>query len=74
MAPAHVEAALRVDTSEHPSISKGRYAICSPEKFNYHFVGEIIREEWTEEELPAGEGIPSFKNHFLDGAPATRDS
>ena len=67
MAPAHVEAALRVDTSEHPSISNGRYAICCPEKFNYHFVGEIMKEEfpeWAEEELPPKDGIPSFKNFF----------
>ena len=29
--------------------------------------------EWAEEVLPPKDGIPSFKNIFLDGAPATRD-
>jgi hypothetical protein len=69
---AHVEAALRLDSG----LSTGRYATCSPEKFNYHLVGEIIREEfpeWAEEVLPPREEIPPFKNISLDGTPATRD-
>ena len=35
-----------------------------------------MREEftkWAEEVLLPREGIPSFENIFLDGAPATRD-
>jgi len=73
---AHVEAALRLDSSEHPSISNGRYAICSPEKFNYNIVGEIMREEfpeWAEEVLPPREETPQFRNMSLDGTPVTRD-
>jgi nucleoside-diphosphate-sugar epimerase len=76
VALAHVEAALRLDPSENPSISNGRYAVSSPEKFNYHLVGEIIREEfpeWAEEVLPPREEIPPFRNISLDGAPAARD-
>ena len=63
---AHVEAALQLDPSR-PS-SNGRYALCSPEKFNYHLVGENMRgefPEWAEEVLPPQEGIPSFKNYFF---------
>jgi len=74
VAQAHVEAALRSDSSG-PS-SNGRYVVSSPEPFNYHLVGEIIREEfpeWAEEVLPPREEIPPFRNMFLDGTPATRD-
>jgi len=74
VALAHVEAALRLDSSG-PS-SNGRYVVSSPEPFNYHLVGEIIREEfpeWAEEVLPLREEMPPFKNMFLDGTPATRD-
>jgi len=69
---AHVEAALRLDSRA----SNGRYAPCSPEKFDYYLVGEIIREEfpeWAEEVLPPREEIPPFKNISLDGTPAIRD-
>ena len=53
VALAHVEAALRLGPG--PS-SNGRYTICSPERFTYHLVGEIIREEFPEwaEEVPGG--------------------
>lgn len=74
VALAHVQAALQLDPSG-PS-SNERYALCSPEKFNYHLVGEIIREEfpeWVEEVLPPGEEIPRFKNISLDGTPVTKD-
>jgi len=69
---AHVEAALRLDSGA----SNGRYVTCSPDKFNYHFVGEVIRDEfpeWAEEVLPPKEEIPPFRNISLDGAPATRE-
>lgn len=71
---AHVEAALQPDTSG-PS-SNRRYTTCSPEKFNYHLVGEIIKEEfpeWAEDVLPPKEDIPPFKNISLDGTPVTED-
>ena len=74
VALAHVEAALQLDPSG-PS-SNGRYVTCSPEKFNYHLVGEIIREEfpeWAEGVLPPKEEIPPFKNISLDGTPVTKD-
>ena len=74
VALAHVEAALQLDPSG-PS-SNGRYVTSSPEKFNYHLVGEIIREEfleWAEEVLPPEQEIPPFKNISLDGAPVTKD-
>ena len=74
VALAHVEAALRLDPSG-PS-SNERYTPCSPEKFDYHLVGEIIREEfseWAEEVLPPREEAPPFENISLDGTPATRD-
>ena len=74
VALAHVEAALRLDSSGPPS--NGRYLPCSPEKFNHHLVGEIIREEfpeWAEEVLPPREETPPFKSISLDGAPVTRD-
>ena len=73
VALAHVEAALRLGPG--PS-SNGRYMICSPERFTYHLVGEIIREEfpeWAEEVLPPKEEMPPPKNISLDGIPATRD-
>ena len=73
---AHVEAALRLDPSEHPSISNGRYTPCSPEKFNYHLVGDIMREEfpeWAEEVLPPRGEMPPFMNISLDGTTTTRD-
>jgi hypothetical protein len=69
---AHVEAALRLDSEP----SSGRYATCSPERFNYHVLGEIMREEfpeWAEEILPLREEIPPFKNISLDGTLVTRD-
>jgi nucleoside-diphosphate-sugar epimerase len=69
---AHVEAALRLDSEP----SSGRYATCSPERFNYHVLGEIMREEfpeWAEEVLPPREEIPPFKNVSLDGTPVTSD-
>ena len=72
VALAHVEAALRLDSRP----SNERYATCSPEKFDYYLVGEIIREEfpeWAEEVLPPREEIPPSKNISLDGTPATRD-
>jgi len=72
---AHVEAALRIG-SAHGALSNGRYTICSPKKFNYHMVGEIIREEfpeWAEQVLPPKEEIPPFVNISLDGTLATRD-
>ena len=68
---AHVEAALRLDSGS----SNGRYLTCSPDRFNYHLVGEIIREEfpeWAEEVLPPQEETPPFRNVSLDGVPATR--
>jgi len=71
---AHVEAALQLDLSG-PS-SNARYITCSPEKFNYHLVGEIIREEfpeWAEEVLPPKEEMPPFKNISLDGTAVTED-
>jgi len=74
VALAHVEAALQFDPSG--LFSNGRYAICSPEKFNYYLVGEIIREEfpeWAEDVLPPKEDIPPFKNISLDGIPVTED-
>jgi hypothetical protein len=74
VALAHVEAALRLDRTQHPSISNGRYAVCSPERFDFHLAGEIMREEfpeWAEEVLPPTVGRPPFKDVFLDGAPAT---
>jgi len=74
VALAHVEAALQLDSSG-PFLN-GRYMLSSPEGFNYHLVGEIIREEfpeWAEEVLPPREEMPPFKNMFLDGTPATRD-
>ena len=76
VALAHVEAALRLDNFEHSPISSGRYAICSPEKINYHLVGEIMREEfpeWAGEVLPPRDETPPFMNISLDGTPATRD-
>ena len=69
---AHVEAALRLGSGT----SNGRYVTCSPDKFNYHMVGEIMREEfseWAEEVLPPKEETPPFRNISLDGAPATRE-
>jgi len=69
---AHVEAALRLDSG----VSNRRYVTCSPDKFNYHLVGEIIRGEfpgWAEEVLPPKEEIPPFRNISLDGAPVTRE-
>ncbi|KAF9647899.1 NAD(P)-binding protein, partial [Thelephora ganbajun] len=75
VALAHVEAALRLDSGSRPP-SNERYAICSPEKFNYHLVGEIIREEfpdWAGEILPPKKGIPPFKGVSLDGTPVTDD-
>ena len=72
VALAHVEAALRLDSET----SNGRYAPCSPEKFNFHLVGEIMREEfpeWAEDVLPPKEETPPFKKISLDGAPVTRD-
>ena len=71
---AHVEAALQLDPSG-PS-SNRRYITCSPERFNYHLVGEIIREEfpeWAEEVLPPKEEMPPFTNISLDGTPVTKD-
>jgi len=50
--------------------------LSSPEGFNFHLVGDIIREEfpeWAEEVLPPREEIPPFKNIFWDGTPATKD-
>ena len=70
---AHVEAALR--SGPGPS-SNGRYTTCSPERFTYHLVGEIIREEfpeWAEEVLPPKVEMPPPKNISLDGISATRD-
>jgi len=72
---AHVEAILRLG-SGHGELSNGRYTICSPKRFNYHMVGEIIREEfpeWDEQVLPSKEEIPPFVNISLSGTLATRD-
>jgi len=70
----HVEAALQSDPSG--SSSDRRYAICSPEKFNYYLVGEIIREEfpeWAEDVLPPKGGVPPFGDVSLDGITVTED-
>ena len=69
---AHVEAALRLDSVS----SDERYTVSSPEKFNYHLVAEIIREEfpeWADEVLPPKEETPPFRTFPLDGTPAMRD-
>ena len=74
VALAHVKAALQLDPSR-PS-SDERYTICSPEKFDYHLVWEIIREGfpgWNEEVLPPREERPPFENISLDGTPGTKD-
>ena len=72
VALAHLEAALRLDCGA----SNERYVTCSPDKFNCHLVGEVIREEfpeWAEEVLPPKEETPVFRNVSLDGDPATRE-
>ena len=64
---AHVETALR----SGPGVSSnGRYMTCSPERFSYHLVREIIREEfpgWIEEVLPPKGEMPPPMSISLDG-------
>ena len=74
VALAHVEAALQLDRSGLSS--NGRYVTCSPERFNYHLVGEIVKEEfmeWAGDIFPPKEGILPFKNISSDGTPVTKD-
>ena len=69
LALAHVEAAYH-----RPETGNKRFAVCSPERFSYQFIAQIIKEEfpeWAERVvLPPGSPPPA---HGLDGSPLTTE-